>query len=71
MDRVYMKIKQRRLELGMTQKELATLCGYRDHTTINKMENGSVDITIDRLRKIASVLNTTAAELLSDSDDIR
>lgn len=34
------RIKQRRIELGMTQEELAHKMGYASKTTINKIENG-------------------------------
>lgn len=64
MDRVYINIKKRRKELNMTQKELAMKCGYTDHSTINKMENGKVDVTLGKLRLIAKALDTTVAELI-------
>lgn len=71
MDRVYENIKNRRKELKMSQKELAYKCGYTDHTTISKMENGQVDVTFGRLKKIAEVLNTTVIDLImgGESDE--
>ncbi len=63
-DDVYVRIKARRCEIGMTQKELATRCGYKDHTTINKMENGLVDMPLGRLRQIASALDMSFEELI-------
>lgn len=72
MDRVYENIRKRRKELHMTQKELADKCGYTDHTTINKMEKGLVDITLGRLRQIAAALDTTPFELMEgDTDEIQ
>lgn len=59
-----MNIRKRRKEIGMTQKELAAKCGYTDHTTINKIENGSVDITFKRLEQIALALDTTVIALI-------
>lgn len=70
MDELYRNIRKRRLEIGMTQKELADKCGYKDHTTINKIENGSVDITFGRLEQIASALGTSVV-LLIMGDNIR
>ena len=59
-----MNIRKRRKEIGMTQKELAEKCGYTDHTTINKIEKGLVDITFKRLEQIAAALDTTVIALL-------
>ena len=70
MDELYMNIKKRRKEIGMTQKELADKCGYTDHTTINKIEKGLVDITFKRLEQIADALDTTIIQLIM-GDDLR
>ena len=64
MDELYRNIRKRRIELGMTQKELAAKCGYKDHTTINKIENGQVDITFNRLEQIAAALGTSVVVLI-------
>lgn len=69
MDRVYINIRARRKALHMTQKELADKCGYTDHTTINKMENGLVDVTFGRLKLIAAALDTTVIDLITGGDD--
>ena len=70
MDELYRNIKKRRKEIGMTQKELADKCGYTDHTTINKIEKGLVDITFKRLEQIADALDTTIIQLIM-GDDLR
>lgn len=64
MDELYMNIKKRRKEIGMTQRELAEKCGYTDHTTINKIENGLVDVTFKRLEQIAAALDTSVIALI-------
>lgn len=69
MDRLYVNIRNRRKELHMTQKELADKCGYTDHTTINKMENGLVDVTFGRLQQIAEALHTTVIELIMGGEE--
>ena len=69
MDRVYVNIKRRRKELHMTQKELAYKCGYTDHTTITKMENGQVDVTFGRLKLIAEALDTTVIDLITGGEE--
>jgi len=70
MDELYKNIRKRRKEIGMTQKELADKCGYTDHTTINKIENGLVDITFKRLEQIAAALDTTIVALIM-GDELR
>ena len=71
MEKVYENIKNRRLELNMTQAELAKKCGYKDHTTINKIEKGHVDISIGKLKQIAKALEIRPLYLLGweGSDD--
>jgi transcriptional regulator with XRE-family HTH domain len=51
------KIKQRRLELGMTQEELAKKCGYKSKATINKIENNINDVNQSKLIRIADALD--------------
>lgn len=57
------KIKQRRLELGLTQEELAKKCGYKSRSSINKIEL-SRDLPLAKLGRMAAVLNCTPNELL-------
>lgn len=64
MDILYINIKKRREELHMSQRELAAKVGYKDNSTIAKMEKGLVDITIGRLKQIATALDTTPAFLM-------
>ena len=64
MDIVYINIKKRREELQMSQRDLAAKAGYKDNSTIAKMEKGQVDITIGRLKKIAEALETTPEKLM-------
>ena len=69
MDIVYINIRKRREELNMSQRELASKVGYKDNSTIAKMEKGLVDITIRRLKQIATALETTPAKLLGLEND--
>ena len=64
MDIVYINIKKRREELGLSQRDLAKKCGYKDNTTIAKMEKGLVDVPLGRLRQIAVALDTTVLYLM-------
>lgn len=69
MDIVYINIKKRREELHMSQRELASKVGYKDNSTIAKMEKGLVDVTLGRLKQIAEALDTTPFELMGGDDD--
>ncbi len=48
-------LKERRKELGLTQKELATLVG-RERTYINRIEKGETDLQLSSLIRIAAAL---------------
>lgn len=62
------KIKARRLEMGMSQQELAEAMGYTSKSTINKIELGKNDVTQSKVIKFANVLKTTPGYLM-DWDD--
>ena len=57
------KIRQKRLELGMTQDELAKKAGYSSRSSINKLELGCVDPSVSRIYAIAEALNIPPMEL--------
>lgn len=58
------RIKRRRIELGITQTQLAQEVGvYRP--TVSKWERGATEkILVGNLRKVAEVLHTTPNDLL-------
>lgn len=58
------RIKSRRLELGMTQQELAEKLGYKSRSTVNKVEEGVNDLTQTSVVNYARALNTTPAYLM-------
>ena len=62
------RIKQRRLELGMTQDELARATGYKWRSSINKIELGGQRIPQIQLEKIAQALKTTPSYLAGWED---
>lgn len=57
-------IRLYREKLGMTQEELAKKLGYKDRSTIAKIENDVNDITQSKIVAIATALQTTAAALM-------
>lgn len=64
MSSIYERIKQRRNELGLTVEELANKMGYKDKSSISKIENGKADIPTSKVVAFAKALETTTAYLL-------
>ena len=58
------RIKTRRNELEMSQRELAQKMGYSNHSTVGKIEAGKVDIPQSRIVQFAEVLNTSVSYLM-------
>lgn len=61
-------IRQRRLELGLTQDELAKKLGLRNRVSISTVENGKEDLTTVRVRQFAKALNCSPADLMGWDD---
>lgn len=57
------KIKQRRLELGMTQEELALVLGVKQ-TAVSMWETTDVRPKSSRLKDVADALGCTVDDLL-------
>lgn len=58
------RIRNRRNDLGMSQQELANKIGYKTRGAINKIENGSRELTQNKLMIIAKALNTNPSYLM-------
>ena len=58
------RVRRRRLELEMTQQELAELTGYKHKISINRLEQGLLDITLDKVDVFANALRTSRAYLM-------
>ena len=58
------RIKARRQELKMTQRDLAARMGYTDHTTITRIESGKTDPPQSRVAQFAKVLGVTPGHLM-------
>ena len=61
---IYDRIKSRRTELGLTVEELAHKMGYKDKSSISKIENGKADIPQSKIAAFADALQTTPAYLM-------
>lgn len=69
MSNLYTNIKRRREELKMSQTELAKKLGYKDRSTIAKIESGENDLTQSKIIAFAQALNTTPAQLMGWEDN--
>lgn len=58
------RIKARRQELKMTQRDLAARMGYTDHTTITRIESGKTDPPQSRVAQFAQVLGVSPGYLM-------
>ena len=58
------KIKQRRMELGWSLRELAKRMGYANQSTISRIESGAIDLPQSKVVKFADVLGTSVAYLM-------
>ena len=58
------RIREKREELGMTQEELASKLGYKNKSSIAKIETGANDIVQSKVVEFANILNTSVAYLM-------
>lgn len=62
------RIKQRRIELNMTQDELAKRTGYKSRSSVNKLENARA-LPSRKIEKMASALECTPSFLMGWTDN--
>lgn len=58
------RIKEKRESLGMTQEELASKLGYKNKSSIAKIETGTNDIVQSKVVEFANILDTSVAYLM-------
>ena len=56
-------IRKQRTQQSITQESLALQCGI-DRSYMGRIERGEVNLTVEKLYEIASVLGASAKELL-------
>nr|DAX70589.1 MAG TPA: helix-turn-helix domain protein [Caudoviricetes sp.] len=61
---LYDNIKTLRENLKMSQDELARKVGYKDRTSIAKIESGKIDLAQSKIFAFAEALNTTPEDLM-------
>ena len=64
---LYKNIRQRRIELGITQKELSERLGYKSVSTIAKIEAGKSDLPQSKIKAFADALSTSVDVLMDDA----
>ena len=62
-------VQQERLGQGLTQEALAAQIGF-DRKSINRLENGTTAMTLDRIWRVADALDVSIGELESRAVDI-
>ena len=65
------RIKARRNELQLSQRDLCAKMGYSNHSTIGKIEAGKVDIPQSRIVQFAEVLGVSVAYLMGWDEEIK
>ena len=66
-----MRIRDRRIELGMTQDELAMKAGYNGRSSINKIEREARNVPLERIAMIAKALRCSPEYLMGwDTDSV-
>lgn len=64
------RIKNKRIELGLTQEELAQRMGYKGRTSVCVVETGEDNITLTKVKKFADALGVTPGHLMGwDAED--
>jgi predicted transcriptional regulator len=66
--KLYENIKKKRIEIGMSQEELALKVGYKDRSMIAKVEKGDVDLSQSKIRAFAKALETSPSDLMGWED---
>ena len=61
-------IKNKRIELGLSQDQLAKLMGFKNRTSIFKIEKGIASITIEQLQEFSKILNFEISEVFEKNE---
>ena len=68
-EELYKNIRKRRLELGMSQDELARRAGYTSRSTIAHIERGAINLPQSKVIDIAQALKVTPSYLYGWEDE--
>lgn len=70
METIADRIRYRRIELNLTQDELAKKLGYKHKTSITKIETGKQMLTQSKIAAISKALQTTPKWILGWEDEL-
>jgi transcriptional regulator with XRE-family HTH domain len=62
------RIRQRRIELGLSQEEVSIKAGYKSRSSVNKSES-SRNLPLSKVEKMATALECTPAYLMGWEDE--
>ena len=62
-------IRKKRIALGLSQQKLADAMGYRNRSSITKIEKDQSPVTGDQLQRLAQILHTTVGYLANDEPE--
>ena len=63
------RIRNRRIQLGLSQEQLAERMGYKSRSAINKVEKSVNEVSQAKILGYAEALNTTTQYLLGMTSD--
>lgn len=66
--RIGLRIKARRIELNLTQEELAARLGNKSRASVCTVENGKEDLTTTRIKQYAAALECDPSYLMGWAD---
>ena len=69
MHQTYKNIKKLREEKRISQEQLANLTGYTSRSTITRIENGEIDLSLSKIEQFAKVFGIEPGELVGWEDD--
>ena len=67
---LYKNIRNRRIELGMSQEDLAKKTDYTSRSSIAKIEKGEVDLPQSKILLFAKALNIPAGDLMGYESEL-
>lgn len=59
------KVRHIRMELGLSQMELAFRCNDKDYSQINRLELGKINFSVSYLNLVAQALEVSPSDLVS------
>lgn len=68
MNKVGERIRQRRVELGLSQQELAERMDLKSKTSVSRVENGIEDVTVTRIMEYARALGVLPEYLVRENE---